>query len=45
MQSAGRLFTAAAALASSALAVTPLKVNGKDFVNDKGERFQILGIE
>jgi hypothetical protein len=41
-----RLFTAICALAGSAAAVTPLKVQGKDFVNSKtGDRFQILGVD
>ncbi|KAJ5159413.1 1-3-beta-glucanosyltransferase gel2 [Penicillium canariense] len=41
-----RLLTAICALASSAAAVTPLKVQGKDFVNTKtGARFQILGVD
>ncbi|KAJ5371486.1 1-3-beta-glucanosyltransferase gel2 [Penicillium cataractarum] len=41
-----RLLTAICALAGSAAAVTPLKVQGKDFVNTKtGDRFQILGVD
>ncbi|CEJ57973.1 Putative 1,3-beta-glucanosyltransferase Gel2 [Penicillium brasilianum] len=41
-----RLLTAICALAGSAAAVTPLKVQGKDFVNSKtGDRFQILGVD
>ncbi|CAI7655527.1 unnamed protein product [Penicillium pancosmium] len=41
-----RIFTALCALASTAAAVTPLKVDGKDFVNsDTGDRFQIIGID
>ncbi|KAF7717764.1 1,3-beta-glucanosyltransferase [Penicillium ucsense] len=40
------LLTAICALAGSAAAVTPLKVQGKDFVNSKtGDRFQILGVD
>ncbi|KAJ5690854.1 1-3-beta-glucanosyltransferase gel2 [Penicillium macrosclerotiorum] len=42
----GRLLTAICALAGSAAAVTPLKVQGKDFVNTKtGDRFQIIGVD
>ncbi|CAI7592445.1 unnamed protein product [Penicillium manginii] len=41
-----RIFTALCALVSTAAAVTPLKVDGKDFVNtDTGDRFQIIGID
>lgn len=41
-----RIFTALCALASTAAAVTPLKVDGKDFVNsESGDRFQIIGID
>ncbi|KAI2789362.1 1,3-beta-glucanosyltransferase gel2 [Penicillium oxalicum] len=44
--STSRLLTAICALAGSAAAVTPLKVQGKDFVNSKtGDRFQILGVD
>ncbi|KAJ5194544.1 CAZyme family GH72 [Penicillium cinerascens] len=44
--SAGRFFTAACALAGSALALSPLEVDGKDFVNSKTkERFQIIGVD
>ncbi|KAJ5256774.1 hypothetical protein N7478_012878 [Penicillium angulare] len=42
----GRVFTAACALMGTAAAVTPLEVNGKDFVNSKtGDRFQIIGVD
>ncbi|KKK26336.1 hypothetical protein ARAM_004258 [Aspergillus rambellii] len=41
-----RLFAALCALASTANAVTPLEIKGKDFVNSKtGDRFQILGVD
>lgn len=41
-----RLFAAACALATTAHAVTPIEVEGKDFVNsDTGDRFQIIGVD
>ncbi|PWY66457.1 1,3-beta-glucanosyltransferase Gel2 [Aspergillus heteromorphus CBS 117.55] len=41
-----QLFAAACALATTAHAVTPIEVQGKDFVNSKtGDRFQILGVD
>ncbi|KAF9883838.1 hypothetical protein FE257_002729 [Aspergillus nanangensis] len=41
-----RLFAAACALATTANAVVPIEVKGKDFVNSKtGDRFQILGVD
>lgn len=41
-----RLLTAVCALATTAYAVNPLEVNGKDFVDPKSnERFQIIGID
>ncbi|KAH1550733.1 1 3-beta-glucanosyltransferase gel2 [Aspergillus fumigatus] len=41
-----RLFTAVCALATTASAVVPIEVKGKDFVNSKtGDRFQILGVD
>ncbi|KAJ5102406.1 hypothetical protein NUU61_004628 [Penicillium alfredii] len=42
----GRLLTAVCALASTAAAVAPLEVKGKDFVNSKtNDRFQIIGVD
>ncbi|KAL4999212.1 Glucanosyltransferase-domain-containing protein [Aspergillus recurvatus] len=42
----GRILAAACALATTASAVTPIEVKGKDFVNSKtGDRFQILGVD
>ncbi|KAJ5811286.1 1-3-beta-glucanosyltransferase gel2 [Penicillium riverlandense] len=42
----GRLATAICALASTAAAVIPLEVKGKDFVNSQtNERFQIIGVD
>ncbi|KAI9930602.1 hypothetical protein ASPWEDRAFT_27118 [Aspergillus wentii DTO 134E9] len=41
-----RLLTAACAFATTASAVTPITVNGKDFVNSETkDRFQIIGID
>ncbi|GAQ41911.1 1,3-beta-glucanosyltransferase Gel2 [Aspergillus niger] len=41
-----QLFAAACAFATTANAVTPIEVKGKDFVNSKtGDRFQILGVD
>ncbi|PKX95207.1 1,3-beta-glucanosyltransferase gel2 [Aspergillus novofumigatus IBT 16806] len=41
-----RLFTAVCALATTASAVVPIEVKGKDFVNSEtGARFQILGVD
>ncbi|KAH8427152.1 1,3-beta-glucanosyltransferase gel2 [Aspergillus melleus] len=41
-----RLLAAACALATTAHAVTPIEVEGKDFVNsDTGDRFQIIGVD
>ncbi|KAJ5184077.1 hypothetical protein N7492_001693 [Penicillium capsulatum] len=46
MLSYGGLFTAVCALASSAAALAPLEVQGKDFINSKTkDRFQILGVD
>ncbi|RDW70496.1 1,3-beta-glucanosyltransferase gel2 [Aspergillus mulundensis] len=42
----GRILAAACALATTASAVTPVIVKGKDFVNSEtGDRFQILGVD
>ncbi|KAJ5297336.1 hypothetical protein PENANT_c005G11520 [Penicillium antarcticum] len=46
MLSYSQLFSSVLALAGSALALTPLEVKGKDFVNsDNGDRFQIIGVD
>jgi len=47
-QSRSRILAAAAlcGLATTAVAVQPIKVDGKDFVNSvTGDRFQIIGVE
>ncbi|KAL2827526.1 Glucanosyltransferase-domain-containing protein [Aspergillus cavernicola] len=42
----GRLLAAACALATTANAVVPIEVDGKDFVNsENGDRFQVLGVD
>ncbi|KAI9373359.1 Glucanosyltransferase-domain-containing protein [Aspergillus egyptiacus] len=42
----GRVLAAACALATTANAVVPVEVKGKDFVNtETGERFQVLGVD
>ncbi|KAL3486392.1 Glucanosyltransferase-domain-containing protein [Aspergillus germanicus] len=42
----GRVIAAVAALATTASAVVPIEVQGKDFVNSEtGDRFQILGVD
>jgi hypothetical protein len=46
LQTYVRLFTAVCALATTASAVVPIEVKGKDFVNSEtGARFQILGVD
>ncbi|KAJ5357055.1 Glycoside hydrolase superfamily [Penicillium concentricum] len=41
-----RLFASVCALASTAAALTPLEVSGKDFVDSKtNDRFQIIGVD
>ncbi|RHZ51371.1 1 3-beta-glucanosyltransferase gel2 [Aspergillus turcosus] len=41
-----RLFTTVCALATTASAVVPIEVKGKDFVNtETGARFQVLGVD
>lgn len=45
-QSYAQIFTALCGLATTAVAVQPVIVEGKDFVNSvTKERFQILGVE
>lgn len=45
-QTYAHVLTTVCALASTAMAVTPIKVDGKDFVDSKsGDRFQIIGVE
>ncbi|KAL4928652.1 1,3-beta-glucanosyltransferase gel2 [Aspergillus undulatus] len=42
----GRVLAAACALATTANAVVPIEVKGKDFVNSEtGDRFQVLGVD
>ncbi|KAL4918344.1 Glucanosyltransferase-domain-containing protein [Aspergillus aurantiobrunneus] len=42
----GRILAAACALATTANAVVPVEVQGKDFVNtETGDRFQVLGVD
>lgn len=42
----GRILAAVCALATTANAVVPVEVKGKDFVNSKtGDRFQVLGVD
>ncbi|OGE51953.1 hypothetical protein PENARI_c011G00916 [Penicillium arizonense] len=46
MISYSQLFSSVLALAGSTLALTPLEVKGRDFVNsDNGDRFQIIGVD
>lgn len=46
LQSPARLLTALCGLASTAFAVHPLKIEGREFIDSKtNERFQIIGVE
>ncbi|KAF7122670.1 hypothetical protein CNMCM5793_000780 [Aspergillus hiratsukae] len=46
LQTYVRLFTTVCALATTARAVVPIEVKGKDFVNtETGARFQVLGVD